>query len=261
MSLFKKLTKRYRENKASYVVWVILQILVIGTLVRHLMMGDLHSAFVCLLTLALFLAPVLVKTTFRVKIPATLEILVLCFIFSAEILGEINNYYMRIPGWDTILHTLNGFAAAGVGLSLMIMVDEGSQRIRMTAGFTALMAFCFSMTVGVVWEFGEYFADSYLGRDSQRDTYVEAIRTSALDETKTNTVIVIEGIERTVLYGKNGEVVGEFDGYLDVGMHDTMKDLLVNAAGAAVFCVFGYFYVKYGRVKFLDNWLIRKRTD
>ena len=262
MGVFKKLTAKYRENKASYVVWVILQILVIGTLVRHVMLGDLHSAFVCLLTLALFLAPVLVKTTFKVKIPATLEILVLCFIFSAEILGEINNYYMTIPGWDTILHTLNGFAAAGVGLSLMIMVDAGSQRIRMTAGFTALMAFCFSMTVGVVWEFGEYFADSNLGKDSQRDTYVNVIRSSTLDETKTNTVITIDGIDRTVLYNADGEVIGEFnEGYLDLGIHDTMKDLLVNAVGAGVFCIFGYFYVKYGKLKFLDNWLIRKRVD
>ncbi|MDR3297933.1 MAG: hypothetical protein LBT19_00935 [Candidatus Nomurabacteria bacterium] len=261
MGLLKNLADSYRENKVSFRVWVILQVLVVATMVRHIVSGDMHSAFVCLLTLALFLAPALVKRTFKVMIPTMLEVLVLCFIFSAEILGEINNYYMRIPSWDTILHTLNGFAAAGVGLSLMIMVDAGSQRIKMTAGFTALMAFCFSMTVGVVWEFGEYFADSFLGKDAQRDTFISEIYTVSLDETRTNTVIYIGDIQHTVLYGSDGEVVGEFDGYLDVGLHDTMKDLLVNAIGAGVFCVFGYFYVKYGKLKFLNNWLIRKKTD
>jgi hypothetical protein len=261
MGRLRNLADGYRENKVSFRVWVILQVLVIATLVRHIMLGDMQSAFVCLLTLALFLAPVLIKRTFRVKIPTALEVLVLCFIFSAEILGELNNYYMRIQSWDTILHTLNGFAAAGVGLSLMIMVGTVNKKIKMTAGFTALMAFCFSMTVGVIWEFGEYFMDNTFGRDAQKDAFVSKVATVSLDETKTNTITTIDGINHTILYDKNGQKIAEFDGYLDVGLHDTMKDLLVNSVGALVFCTFGYFYIKDGKLKFLKNWLISKRTD
>ena len=110
--------------------------------------------------------------------------------------------------------------------------------------FVAMVAFCFSMTIGVLWEFVEYFADNVLLLDMQKDTVIHTIRSVALDPTATNTVVSIEGITDVVV---NGQSLG-LGGYLDIGLHDTMEDLLVNFIGAVVFCTFGFFYLK-GRGK------------
>ena len=42
----------------------------------------------------------------------------------------------------------------------------------------------------------------------------------------------------------NGQDLG-FNGYLDIGLYDTMEDLFVNFIGALTFSVFGYFYIKH----------------
>lgn len=51
-------------------------------------------------------------------------------------------------------------------------------------------------------------------------------------------------------------------GYLDIGIHDTMKDLFVNLIGAVVFSIIGYFYVKKrGKGKFASKFIPKVRTD
>ena len=173
--------------------------------------------------------------------PPPLEITILCFIFAAEILGEVNAFYVVVPNWDTMLHTLNGFLAAAVGLSMVILLNDNEKVVfDLSPFFLALLAFCFSMTIGVLWEFFEFFMDSFFGMDMQKDTVVHAIHSVTLDPTRTNQVVTISGITDTAV---NGESLG-LGGYLDIGIIDTMKDLFVNFLGALVFSVSGYFYAR-----------------
>ena len=111
--------------------------------------------------------------------------------------------------------------------------------------YLALVAFCFSMTVGVLWEFFEYSGDLFLGLDMQKDTVVSAIRTVELDPTRSNKVIAVKDIADVIIVHSDGtqQALG-LGGYLDVGLIDTMKDLIVNFIGATVFSVIGFFYVK-----------------
>lgn len=146
--------------------------------------------------------------TFKIELPTTLEIIVLLFIFGAEILGEIAEFYLVFPFWDTVLHTLNGFLAAAIGFSLVDLLNRSERTVfHLSPLFTAIVAFCFSMTIGVVWEFFEF------GMDQIQEVMV------------------------------NGQALG-LGGYLDIGLVDTMEDLFVNFIGAAVFSVIGFFYVR-----------------
>ena len=165
----------------------------------------------------------------------------MCFIFAAEILGEVNAFYVVIPGWDTMLHTLNGFLCAAVGFSLVMLLNNDERlTFDLSPLFLALVAFCFSMTIGVLWEFFEFSMDFFLGTDMQRDTVVHAIHSSALDVTRSNKVVTIPDIQDVVI---NGQSLG-LGGYLDIGIIDTMKDLFVNFIGAVVFSVTGFFYAR-----------------
>lgn len=115
----------------------------------------------------------------------------------------------------------------------------------------AIVAFCFSMTIGVLWEFFEFSADLFLHTDMQKDTILNGISSVALNPEPVNVPIRIDNITSTVV---NGETL-PIRGYLDIGLFDTMKDLFVNFIGAVVFSVFGFFYAKHRGKKttFVEN--------
>lgn len=231
--------KEIKEHRTSFIVFSVLRVLVLAAMVRQVMLGNYEGVFFCVLTLLLLYIPSWVQVRFHVELPPPLEITILCFIFAAEILGEVNAFYVLIPGWDTILHTLNGFLAAAVGFSLvMILNDNEGLTFDLSPFFLALTAFCFSMTIGVLWEFFEFAMDFFFHTDMQKDTVIHSIHTVTLDASRSNKVVSLEQIAQVQV---NGQELG-VGGYLDIGIMDTMKDLLVNLVGALVFSVAGFFY-------------------
>lgn len=249
---FQKIRRVLFRNKGSFIVYFILRILVILSLVRASYRDDYQSVFLCVLTLFLMLLPSIISHRLDIHLPSALEIVILLFIFAAEILGEINSFYVRVPNWDTMLHTINGFLCAAVGFAMVDLLNRDEHfSLELSPKYLALTAFCFSMTVGVLWEFFEYFGDTLLNLDMQKDTVIHALHTVSMDETLTNTVIHVQDIQEVILVHSDGtqEVLG-LGGYLDPGIHDTMKDLLVNLLGAVVFSVIGYIAaVKKGSSK------------
>ena len=237
----KTLKEQVRENPRLAAVYVILRVLVVLALVAQVFNGNFENVFLCVLTLILFTIPSFIERTIRIDIPDTLEIIILLFIFAAEILGEIQAYYVQFPYWDTMLHTLNGFLCAAIGFSLLDILNRDERlAFKLSPVYLAVVAFCFSMTIGVLWEFFECFMDQMFLLDMQKDTVVHAIHSVTLDPTRTNQVVTISGITDTAV---NGESLG-LGGYLDIGIIDTMKDLFVNFLGALVFSVSGYFYAR-----------------
>ena len=120
---FKEKLREYRNevrtHKWTFVVYVVLRALVIAVAVVSFLGGNYQNVFLCILSLVLFLLPAFVTKNFGIKFPETLEIIVLLFIFAAEILGEISGFYVKIPIWDTMLHTTTGFLAAAIGFALV----------------------------------------------------------------------------------------------------------------------------------------------
>ena len=225
------MARELREHKSSFIVFSILRILVLVVLVRQIMLANYEGAFFCILTLLLLYVPSWIQVKLRIELPPPLEITIFCFIFAAEILGEVNAFYVVIPGWDTMLHTINGFLAAAVGFSMvMLLNDDDRITFHLSPAFLALVAFCFSMTIGVLWEFFEFGMDFFLGTDMQKDTVIHAIHSVSLDPTLSNKVVTIPDIQDVVI---NGESLG-LGGYLDIGIIDTMKDLFVNFIGSGV---------------------------
>ncbi|WP_409968126.1 hypothetical protein RFF05_16620 [Bengtsoniella intestinalis] len=230
-----------REHRSSFIAFSVLRFLVIATMIRQGFLGNYESVFFCALTILLLYVPSWVQVRMKMELPPALEITILCFIFAAEILGEVHAFYIRIQGWDTMLHTLNGFLAAAVGFSLVVILNDDERlTFDLSPVFMALFAFCFSMTVGVLWEFFEFGMDCFFRTDMQKDTVLNAIYTVTLDPTATNKVVAMPNIQEVFI---NGEDLG-VGGYLDIGLYDTMKDMIVNFIGAAVFSVAGFFYVK-----------------
>lgn len=239
-----------KEHRSTFIVFSILRILVIVCMVRQIFLHNYESFFLSVLTLLLLYIPSWLQVKLRIEIPIGLEISILCFIFAAEILGEINAFYIVIPGWDTILHTLNGFLCAAVGFSLVLLLNDNEKlTFDLSPFFLALVAFCFSMTVGVMWEFFEFGVDRFLNFDMQKDTIVNMVSSVMLDPAKANHSIAVREIADVILvHGDGTQRALGLGGYLDIGLYDTMKDLFVNFIGAVVFSVIGFVYAR-GRGK------------
>lgn len=256
--VYKKVNKKEkRQLKINIVVYLVLRFLVIVCMVEQSLKGNWHSVALCFLTLILFTLPTIASRTFKVKLPTTLEIIIYLFIFGAEILGEIQNFYGVFKYWDTMLHTLNGFLSAAIGFSLIDILNRTERfHIKMTPLFVALVAFCFSMTIGVLWEFFEFAADRYFNTDMQKDRIVEKIQSVELNKENKNDPIIIDDINKTIIYSDNNKKTTIEGGYLDIGIIDTMKDLVVNFIGALVFSILGFLYIKdRDEYKFIERFL------
>ncbi|EDN02118.1 hypothetical protein BACCAP_00152 [Pseudoflavonifractor capillosus ATCC 29799] len=256
----KTLREQIRENRALAAVYIVLRALVVLVMVAQFFNGNFENVFLCVLTLVLFFIPSFIERTVKIDVPDTLEVIILLFIFAAEILGEIRAYYIQYPYWDTMLHTLNGFLCAAIGFSLVDILNRSDRfTFSLSPVYLAVVAFCFSMTVGVLWEFFEWGMDNFFHLDMQKDTVVHTIGTVMLDPTGGNVPQHIKGITDVIVVTADGtqRSLG-LGGYLDIGLNDTMKDLFVNFIGAVVFSVIGFFYVKSrGKGRFARRFIPR----
>ena len=242
----KMIKMAYKETKrSSLAIYLILRFLVVICMILQIIRGDLNNALLCLLSLVLLFAPLFIQNKYEITLPDSLEISIYLFIFSAEILGEINNFYGIIPHWDTCLHTINGFLATAVGFSLVDLLNKNSKDINLSPFYLCLVAFCFSMTIGILWEFFEYGGDKLMKFDMQKDTLITNISSVYLNPDNENKPVVVDNIGKTEIFDKDGKLLYVIDGgYLDIGLNDTMKDLFVNFIGALVFSIFAYIGLK-----------------
>ncbi len=240
----KKLLQQIKTHKKAFAIYMTLRLLVLITLVLQLINRNYENVFLCVLTLALFLTPSFIEARFKLDLPEALEIIILLFIFAAEILGEIQNFYNVFSNWDTILHTINGFLCAAIGFSLIDILNRYEKfHLNLSPLFVAIVGFCFSMTIGVLWEFFEYGADKLFHTDMQKDKIVEQIYSVTLNEEGKNVPVKVENILESYIVTEDELYVIQ-GGYLDIGLEDTIGDLLVNFIGAVVYCIIGYVYVK-----------------
>ncbi len=252
-----------RKKRTVATVYVLLRFSVLAVMVAQFFNGNFENVFLCLLTLILLLLPTIVERSLKIDLPNTMEIILMLFIFSAEILGEIRAFYTTFQGWDTMLHTLNGFLCAAIGFSLVDMLNRNERvSLSLSPAFMAIVAFCFSMTIGVLWEFFECAMDQLFLLDMQKDAVVNSISSVLLDPAGGNTPAVIRGITDVIVVAGGEEISLGLGGYLDIGLLDTMKDLAVNFVGAGIFSIIGYFYIKNrGEGKFARRFIPQVLED
>lgn len=228
------------KSKPKKIVYIVLRVLVVITLIASALDQNWNNVFMCVLTLILFLIPSILDKRFKIELPNTLEIIILLFIFAAEILGEIKEYYVMFEKWDDMLHTMNGFLCAAIGFAMIDILNR-SDKVRLTLSpiFIGVVAFTFSMTIGVLWEFYEFSMDYLTGSDMQKDTILTSISSIIFNPEGANSAVTIP-IESVVVNGTEWN----YGGYIDIGLYDTMHDLWVNCVGAVVFSIIGVLYVK-----------------
>lgn len=248
-----------RKKNGTWILYTILRATVILFAIRAMFLGNFEYLALCILVLILFLVPSFMEKKLNIEIPSTLEKIILLFTYAAEILGEIQAFYLKIPWWDTMLHTLNGFLCAAIGFALVDLLNDNKKiKFQLSPIFFVIVAISFSMTVGVVWEFFEFGMDCMFNLDMQKDKVVNSISSVLLNQNGENIPVTIDGITSEYINGKPLPI----NGHLDIGLMDTMKDLIVNFIGAVIFSIFGYNYVaSKGKDKFATQFIPKSTTD
>ena len=149
-----------RQHRVKAGVYIIIRLILVSLLTAGILNGKWENVMTCVLTLGLLMLPLFIDRKLSVALPSVLETIVVLFVFAANVMGELGAFYEKIPIWDSLLHTVNGFICAGVGFGLTDILNR-SERVKLSLSpmFVCLFSFCFSMTVGVVWEFFEFGAD------------------------------------------------------------------------------------------------------
>ena len=178
----------------------------------------------CLLGIAGVCLPALLEKRHDFVIPSNMMILYVLFLYGAIFLGEVMAFYYRVPHWDTFLHTLSGAMLGALSYSVITFLNRSDGvPVNMSPLFVAFFAFCFSMTMGMLWEIYEYLMDVFFGTNMQK--------------------FLLQG---------GAPLVGQ------AALTDTMKDLIVDAIGAFVMAVVGYISLKRDRI-FINKLIFRKK--
>ena len=165
----------------------------------------------CVLGVVAFFLPNIISKKTKIVIPTNMYIVYILFLYGAVFLGEVRNYYYRVPHWDTILHTCSGAMLGALGFSFVNILNKHEKvHVELSPIFVAIFAFGFAISLGVIWEIYEFLADGALGLNMQKFALENGI-----------------------------QLVGR------AALSDTMEDLIVDSLGAFAMCAVGYISLKY----------------
>lgn len=204
--------------------WIV-RILLVLAIVESVFSKSYQNTFVASLTFVMTFYPSILRKRFRVYLPSILQVVITLFIFAAQFLGELHNFYYKFTWWDNMLHCISGSVLGIIGFMFVYFLNKTHiKKTKLSPIFIALFALCFSISIGVFWEIFEFSGDRLLGLNMQK-------------------------------FRMNGED----------GLVDTMTDLIVDSIGAFIVAVIGYIYMKdekkmlKKKVK-MEEWL-KKQTE
>lgn len=168
----------------------------------------------CVLGMVVVFIPGFIEKRLKIDIPDALELLYFVFLFCAVYLGEVRDFYHRIPFWDNILHTMSGGMLAVVGFYVVYVLNKWDKlQVDLSPFFVAFFAFCFAVACGVVWEIYEFTVDSLFKMNMQK-----------------------------YLTGTGEALVGA------AALHDTMIDLVLDTLSALAVATAGFFSIRKEKV-------------
>lgn len=186
-------------------------------------------------TVAYVLIPTVLERLFKFRIQPVLYIFVLIYTV-CPLIGSSYNFYLKFSWWDDMLHGFAGVIFAMFGAYLPRIFHKGAKP---SVVLGALMGFVFSLAVAGVWEFIEFGMDSVFGTDMQKDTLLSSMRPSyllgeilGLPE---GTIGPTQEIVTTVITNADGTTSVITGGYLDIGLIDSMHDMLIETLGALIY--------------------------
>ncbi len=217
-----------KEKTVRLIGFLLCEAFAVATVIMLIVSKQYNKLLLAVATPFIILAPKAIEWIFRCKISLPVYLFGL-FYAIGPMLGQCHNLYYTVSWWDKMLHISGGVMFAFLGLFLF---EKYVGKDKRKAVMTAVFALCFSMAIAALWEFFEFGADTFLGMDMQDDTVVTHINSYLLDE-GVGVAGSIEDIEEVIVNGQALPVKG----YIDIGLNDSMLDMLLETLGAVVVAI------------------------
>ena len=236
------LAEQYGKSKIVFYLYTALRLFTIVLMVICAAKGYWLKSAQCFMALFFYWTPAIWERKHDTDFPPVFEVIILLFITAFFTVGEVFNFMGTVSWWDTMLHTLYGFIFTAFFFSFLeIYTKDKELKFKVSPFYSCCSAAGMTMLFGTFWEYFEFFADQVLKKDMQKDRLVDHFSTTFFDDT--NVPVQINNITSTVINVKDGDPI-TLNGYLDIGILDTMKDSLVAFAGVVVFCIFLILFLK-----------------
>ena len=201
------------------------ELLALGTIVFLVATKQYSRLPLAFGTLGLVLLPAMMERLFRCRLCLPVYIFSLMYAVG-PMMGQCWNFYYTISWWDKLLHISGGVMFVIVGAYFFELLTKRKDHF---VG-AAIFALCFSMAIAVLWEFVEFGADHFLGMDMQDDMLVTHLTSYLLGE-GVGVTGSVENIQSVVVNGI------QLPGYIDIGLTDSMLDMMLESLGALVTCL------------------------
>ena len=203
---------------------ILMRVVVIFYLIIGIIKWNTTTVAAALLSLVLMTITSYLKK--KLNLDKKLELLIYIFIITTEVLGQIYHFYTRVPIFDIIIHTYSSFVISYIALIII-------KKHKLPKIITILFIFSFAMMCESIWEIFEFGTDHLLKTDMQKDTIINEITSCYLSEDKdTPTTIVVDNV-----VVNNISFTDKYNGYLDIGLYDTISDMSCALLGALIFII------------------------
>ena len=201
--------------------------------IHFALLGQIRNMVLGFLLLVIYLSVLyLIERFLHIRLPFFFVWMLLLLLAGGALLGPCFDYYFRFPHWDDWLHTLSGFLFSCLGCGVMCAVVRPKNARRFA--FCVVIGIMICLAVLMLWEMIEYAGTTFFGLDMQEDCLIYDFHSFYLAGTH-NYVKQINDITETVITYDNGKQTLTLNGYLDIGLYDTLNDLLVGLIGAVFF--------------------------
>lgn len=200
----------------------LIKVVVLIHLLSNIINGLWTATFICLFSLIILLISDFIQN--KLKYNNVFALLIYTFLTSSLIGGEIYNLYVKIWYYDIIMHTLSSFIVSGLLYYLLKILN-----IKIITTITVLFIFSFAMMIASLWEITEFTIDRVFNSDMQKDTIITEIKSKLLS--KEGKYVIKKKINKM----KIGD--DTVDGYLDIGLYDTIDDMICATCGSIIFIV------------------------
>jgi uncharacterized membrane protein YjdF len=203
------------ENRAHRILIRILLLLLTVEWVLLMLDQRWLSLFLVTLIISTLFAPILFRNKLQLEIPVEFHLTAVIFIFASFYLGEVQDFYFRYWWWDIALHATAGLLMGILGFLLVYVLNE-SKRVEL------------HMTSGFI----AFFA------------FIFAVAIGAIWE------IFEFGMDQIFGTIMQKPMLGD-----PSGLTDTMWDMIVNAIGAILISITGWWYLKRNKSFFVRDWI------
>lgn len=234
MKFLKYSIQRLKNDKPTIILFGVYIFISIISMIHWFLIARIRNALMAILAITLIPAFLIVEYFLHLEFGYGFIVCVMIICFGGLQLGPGYDLYIKFPNFDEILHILSGFMFCCLGFALSKhFIHDDKLYVHIAVGIM------FSLALGLLWEMFEYAGSTIFGIDMQEDGIVDYIRSFYLSNSH-NDITIIEGITETIIkYGDNQELV--IPGYLDIGLYDTLNDMLVCLIGTVIYSVMMIF--------------------